>query len=322
LNKRRTSNRIRRPWSVFFRNLFGWLLIWLGFSNLACGATNILVLQSHDSLPYRQTLEGFKSSLAGFGVDADYEIVTLHGTAEVQALPQQLQDQAPKLILTLGTPATRAALALERRIPLVAGLVLDTAELRQNPNATGIGLNFPASLQWTWLRRLLPEAQRIGVIYDPQHGSALFQALQQQARAENMTLTAAPATNPEDLPSLTQNLPSQLDALWAVEGAAAFNPTAVRELLLYSFRNRTPLIGLSAQWVKAGAIYALDWDYSDLGAQVAELASAILQKGESPASLQPQEPRKVRPVLNIKTVEHMKLQVSDQWLPAMAEVFR
>ncbi|MDD2760188.1 MAG: ABC transporter substrate binding protein, partial [Methylomonas sp.] len=117
-------------------------------------------------------------------------------------------------------------------------------------------------------------------------------------------------------------LPPQLDALWTVDGTVAYNASAVRELLLYSFRNRVPLIGLSAQWVKAGALYALDWDYPDLGEQAAELATIILHEGRAPASLLPVFPRTVRPVLNGKTQEHMKLQIPERWLAEMAEVFR
>ncbi|WKJ90336.1 ABC transporter substrate binding protein [Methylomonas montana] len=312
-------------WQMLFRrrlDLICAVLIGCGFSARTLAATDILVFQSHDSPPYQQTLDGFKAGLAARGVEADYQIHILHNDAGTEAFSQPLQNPTPKLIVTLGTPATRTVLANERTIPVVAGLVLDTEELRKNQNACGVGLNFPAALQWNWFHRLLPEARQIAVIYDPRHGSALFQALQQQARAENATLIAAPAMEPEDLPSLLQSLPPQLDAIWAADGTAPFNSAAVRELLLYSFRNRTPLIGLSAQWVKAGAFYALDWDYADLGDQVAELASNVLRKGMSPAALTPQEPRKVRAVINSKTAEHMKLPLSERWLPEIAEVFQ
>ncbi len=121
---------------------------------------------------------------------------------------------------------------------------------------------------------------------------------------------------------MLQNLLPQLDALWAVDGSVSYNAAAVRELLLYSFRNRVPLIGLSAQWVKAGALYALDWDYPDLGRQAAELADTILREGAAPKSLPPVFPRLIRPVLNAKTLEHMKLQITERWLAEIAEVFR
>lgn len=285
-------------------------------------ATDILILQSHDSPPYQQTLAGFQSSLAHSNLNPVYQTLDLANGSNAEALSQRLQTYQPKLVLTLGTQATRAALAQIKNTPIVAGLVLDTDELRKNANATGVGLNFSASLQWQWLRRLLPDARQIAVIYEPQQGAAHFEALQKQAQAEGIALIGASATGAEGFPELIKKLPPQLDALWAADSSAAFNPAAVRELLLYSFRNRVPLIGLSAQWVKAGALYALDWDYDDLGLQTADLAKDILLKGIQPASLPPLTPRKVRPVLNLKTVEHMKLNRPEQWLPEISELIQ
>ncbi len=304
-------------------------LIWVArlcfifaWSAIALSATDILILQSHNSTPYQLTLAGFQSSMASSSLEVAYQRLDIPSSSDTNALIQFLQNYKPKLILTLGTPATRASLSQVKQIPMVAGLVLDIEELGQNVNATGVGLNFPASVQWLWLHRILPEARQIAVLYDPRQGSALFQTLQKQALADGINLIPAPAASAVDLPALIKNLPTQLDALWAVDGAAAYNPAAVRELLLYSFRNRVPLIGLSAQWVKAGALYALDWDYSDLGAQSADLAKDILLKGISPASLTPLTPRKVRPVFNTKTAEHMKLYISDRLLSEMSEVIQ
>ncbi|ANE54665.1 ABC transporter substrate-binding protein [Methylomonas sp. DH-1] len=297
--------------------------ICLGFAALCpaarISAADILVLQSHDSAPYRQTVQGFSVALAQRGLHASIETRTV-GDEAVAAINEHLRAEAPQLLLALGTPAARATMAAGQTTPVVAGLLLDADELRGKPRLTGVGLDFPPALQWRWLRRLLPEVRHIAVIYDPHRGLPTFEALQQLARADGIELVPAPAAAPEDLPRLLKELPAQLDALWAVDGVAAFNAVAVRELLLYSFRNRTPLIGLSEQWVKAGAIYALDWDYADLGAQAAELAWNILANGAAPSSLPPQTPRKVRVVYNGRTLEHMKLSLPERWLPEISEV--
>lgn len=300
---------------------WGGLLLW-AISSSAVAVTDILVLQSHDSAPYQQTLAGFRLGLAKSKLDINYQVLNIPDSSDVNFLQQQLQTHQPSLILTLGTPATRVAMLQGGKIPIIAGMVLETDELRQNSHTTGVGLNFPISEQWQWLRRLLPDARQVAVILDPQQGTSVFPALQKLAQAEGVTLIPAPASHAEDFSLLMQNLPSQLDALWAVEGASAYNAAAVRELLLYSFRNRVPLIGLSAQWVKAGALYALDWDFSDLGLQTAELAKSILLQGSAPSSLIPQTPHKARLVLNLKTADHMKLQISERLLSEMSEVFQ
>ncbi|GAB6140281.1 hypothetical protein JCM14076_10100 [Methylosoma difficile] len=297
------------------------LIILLGFSQTSI-ALDILVLQSHDSQPYQQVLQGFKDNMAAQGLSPDYTVKNIREVNE-DTVKSQVQAKPPALIFALGTPATHLALRCEQKIPILASLVLDVEEFRHNPNMAGIGLSFSADVQWYWLRRILPEAQQIAVIYDPSHGKGLLLELQKLAESGHVSLIPVPASNAEELPGLLQNLPAQLDAVWAVDGVAAFNTgTAVQELLLYSFRNRTPVIGLSAQWVKAGAIYALDWDYLDLGTQAADLASNLIKKGVKPNAIKAQYPRKVRPVFNEKTAEHMKLPTSPVLLQDMAEVLR
>lgn len=308
------------PHSLVWFSCFLCVLI---YSPLAAAATEILVLQSHDSPPYQQTLSGFQAYMReGKLDDVAYQTLSLSQPNDTAALSQTLQSGKPKLILTLGTPATRTALTLVTEIPVVASLILDTDEIRQHRTATAVGLNFSAELQWQWLRRLLPDAREIAVLCAPKPGNTLFESLEKLAQAEGINLIQATVEDAENLPKLMESLPPQLDALWAVDGATAYSASAVRELLLYSFRNRVPLVGLSAQWVKAGALYALDWDYGDLGAQTAELAKAILLKNVLPSALPPLSPRKVRPVLNLKTAEHMKLAIPERWLAEMAEVFQ
>ncbi|TPQ25929.1 ABC transporter substrate-binding protein [Methylomonas koyamae] len=282
-------------------------------------ATDILILQSHDSAPYRQAVQGFSDALAQHGVHAHIETRTV-GDEPAPVVAERLRAETPHLLLALGTPATRATLASGQSVPIVAGLLLDSEELLGQPRLTGVGLEFSPALHWRWLRRLLPDVRHIAVIFDPRRGEPTFHDLQQLAKADGVELVPAPVAAPEELPQLLKQLPAQLDALWAVDGVAAFNAVAVRELLLYSFRNRTPLIGLSEQWVRAGAIYALDWDYADLGAQAADLAWRILANGAAPSSLPPQSPRKVRVIYNGRTLEHMKLSFPERWLGEISEV--
>ncbi|MCD6581287.1 MAG: hypothetical protein J7K90_05755 [Desulfuromusa sp.] len=54
------------------------------------------------------------------------------------------------------------------------------------------------------------------------------------------------------------------------------NPKTAKNILLFSFRNKIPFIGLSNAWVKAGALYALERDYDDIGQQSAEQCVQVL----------------------------------------------
>ncbi|MFO0732606.1 MAG: ABC transporter substrate binding protein [Nitrospiraceae bacterium] len=61
-------------------------------------------------------------------------------------------------------------------------------------------------------------------------------------------------------------------------------PHTAEPILLSTFRNKIPLAGLSTSWVKAGALYALDRDYLDIGSQCGEIAGKILGEPTRAAS--------------------------------------
>ena len=89
------------------------------------------------------------------------------------------------------------------------------------------------------------------------------------------------------------------------------SPAIGKNVLLFSFRNNIPYIGPSATWVKAGALYSLDWDYEDLGAQCGEMAQKVLG-GTAPAAIPAVSPRRVLYTLNLFTARQMKITLSGE----------
>jgi putative ABC transport system substrate-binding protein len=280
----------------------------------------VAVLLSHDATPYRQALEGFQARLAEQAGEIVYEKWVVDREERLAEALAHLEKKPPKLILTLGTPATRAVIAENDAVPIVATLIIDTGDLK-GANATGVGLEFPMETQWRWFRRLLPKVRGLGVLFDPASGRRRYRELEKLAGDDRVELAPAETPTPEYLPEALKSLPSSLDALWGLGESRVLSPQTAREILLYSFRNRIPFIGLSNSWVKAGGLYALDRDYLDLGRQCAEMANAIL-KGAPVSSIPPATPRKVLYSINLKTAEHMKLEFPEEIVRGAQEVFR
>ena len=109
------------------------------------------------------------------------------------------------------------------------------------------------------------------------------------------------------------------DVLLAIPDQTVYSGKTAKEVLLFSYRNRIPFIGLSASWVKAGALYALGIDYRDLGRQAAELANNILTwKSAGKTSVYPE---KIIYTLNSRTMDHLRLDIDDDLIRGSAKVF-
>ena len=281
----------------------------------------VAALVSQDAGPYQEALAGFRSSLERQGVKATIDVYPLHGdvASAAPALEHARQDHA-RLLFTLGSLATQAAVRQAPDTPIVAGMILSAEDLGKAPNAACVVLEFPVETEFRWLQRLLPGQKNIGVLFNPSENQGRVAAAEKAARSLGLTLNARKVDSPKDLPDALDSLTNRADVLWGLADQVVLNPKTVQSILLFSLRNRIPFVGLSSTWVKAGALYALDRDYGDIGAQCGELAVKVLQ-GAPPASLSPAGPRKVVYAINMKTARLLKLEIQDSLVQGAQAVF-
>jgi putative ABC transport system substrate-binding protein len=282
--------------------------------------TRVIVVVSQDAAPFRDALAGFKRELEHGAGAINWEIVQLQGEpARATQMLAQTQAGRVKLVLALGTLATHESLLRFPGTPVVAGMILTASEIEGAPNATGVFLQFPVETELEWLARLLPGQRRVGVLYHSAEAKGRVSQAERLAAGANLNIESYQIDAPQEIPDALESLANRADVLWGITDPMIYNSETAKSLLVFSFRHQIPLIGLSTPWVKAGALYALDRDYQDIGVQCAQLAEKILE-GRTPGSLQPVPPRKVRYSLNQRTATQMKLQFPERVLREAAEV--
>jgi putative ABC transport system substrate-binding protein len=181
-------------------------------------------------------------------------------------------------------------------------------------------LEFPIEAQLKWLQHILPKNRNVGTIYDPRENYDRIVAASKIALKMGLGFDAQGIVDPKELPEALIKLSKKSDVFWGVPDALVLNSQTVKHIFLFSFQNRVPFIGLSPSWVKAGALYSLNWDYTDIGMQCGETALKILQ-GSPVQSIPTATPRKVSYVLNLTTANHMKIEVSDELIRGAQQIF-
>ena len=289
--------------------------VFIIFSSLvtsALAADKIVVLVSSKDAPFEEALKGFQGQLDRAAVQADYEVHKLDGSvAKAGQAVQAVKTSGARLVLTLGSLATDAAVKEISDIPIVACMVLRADGLKKSPNVTGVGLEFSLEVQTSWLQVLLPTAKTVGVLYNPDENKMRIEAAGRIMQNMGLKLVAQEVRSPQDVPAALEGMAKKVDVLWGVADTVAMTPQTAKNVLPFSVRNNIPLIGPSPTWVKAGALYALEWDYTDVGAQAGDMAVKVL-KGAPPSAIPTASPRKVYYALNLKTAQQMNITFSDQ----------
>lgn len=278
------------------------------------------VLLSSDSAPYQEVVAGFQARLRADGAPAEMQVYRLSDSSAPRAVAG-IRQQGAALVLAVGSQATAVAVRGLSGVPVVSAMVLRPQELGDSPQVTGVYLEFPLDVEFTWLKRLLPNQKRIGVIYQPAENQAIVDRAASVARSLGLELYARRVQDPREIPAALTSLATEADVLWGLADRTVLTPETAESILLFCLRNKIPFVGLSHPWVKAGAIYALDRDYGDIGAQCGDLALSIFA-GRSPAALPAVPPRKVVYSINQRTADHLHMRMAPEVLKGAKEVVR
>lgn len=282
----------------------------------------VLILSTQKSKPYTLACTAFQNHLAESFPGAAF--IHHHDSSDNEAdlanMIPGLGDRQPSLILTLGTRAAQQANLQFPDTPLVATMILNEDILEPQGNRTGILLTFPPRVQLAWLLKMLPQVKRVGVLYDPEQNSDWLIEAEREAGKLGLDIFGVEIYSVKQLQDRLSIISKNADVLLAIPDRTVYSGRTAKEVLLFSYRNRIPFVGLSSSWVKAGALYALEVDYEHLGLQCAEKAKKIIEG--SPAGTIPlSRPDKVTYTINERTRKYLRLEFPPGLIQRASKIF-
>lgn len=286
----------------------------------ATAEARVTVLVGGDSPRHARVLEGLGGRLGDAGVTLEIR----RAAADAEALETEARalGSAPGGVLAcIGTPSCAALARTHPELPTVASMLPSATAVREHPAATGVHLGQDAATLLAQLRALFPRYRRVGLLWGEAANARALEGAREAARELDLELVAHRVASPRELAPTLKALLPEVDVLWAMTDAEVLSPQTARSLLLVSFRHRVPVIGLSSGWVENGALYAPEHDYEDIGRQSAELALRLLD-GTDPRALAPLAPRRLGYTLNLRTAEHMGVDVDGERRDGAWELYR
>ncbi|MBO2521775.1 MAG: ABC transporter substrate-binding protein [Clostridia bacterium] len=317
-----------------FRRTLGWAaaLVLLAFSLSAQAAplrVGITQIVEHPSLD--QARQGFIDRLGELGyvegVDIVYDIQSAQGDlATAQTIARKFQADGVDLILAIATPTAQAAAHIVKDIPILITAVTDpvAADLvqsieRPGTNVTGTSDLTPVREQLELLKEIVPQARRVGVVYNAGEVNSVVQVeLARQAAASlGFTLVEATAANSSEVLQAAQSLQGRVDAIYVPTDNTVVS--ALESVILVAERARLPLIAGEADSVAKGALATLGIDYYKLGRQTADIAYRVLQ-GEDPAGIPIEYLNDLDLVVNVAAAKRMGVTIPDSVLARADQV--
>ncbi len=231
----------------------------------------------------------------GLGSDSGrFEVLVQNANSDKSAITQivaQYRDKKVDVYVPIFTGTAQTAKGLISDRPIVFGAVTDpvAAGILSDPQKpggliTGVSDLWPIAAELDLIRKILPAAKIIGVVYDPGDPSAAatMPILQTEAKRRGYVLETRPVSSATDVPQALASLSNKIDLLFTandVTVTAAF-PTLVG----FAIQNKKPLFAGDYSSVQRGAIAAVGQSYYKVGLAVSGIIRKV-QSGTSPGSI-------------------------------------
>ncbi|MBS0543204.1 MAG: hypothetical protein JSR40_05625 [Proteobacteria bacterium] len=269
-----------------------WCVLPCAWNGVAAHAANpatnlsVAVVTSSIDGPYRETLQALRRGLLAAEPDATVdELATSTVTAADLA--------HRRLVITVGTQAAQRVAELGPTRPVLHTLLPASAFERLprttagNPR-TAIFLDQPAERQIALLRIALPDWPRVALISGG-NSEPLAGRLREAALAHHLLVREASIESDGDLYAALRQVLAEPAVLVALPDAGIFNGNTVQNVLLTAYRYRSPVLGFSAAYVRAGALLGLYSTPAQIGAQTAAVAARVLRGERLPAPAAPNQ---------------------------------
>ncbi|UNU73676.1 ABC transporter substrate-binding protein [Moraxella nasovis] len=236
-------------------------------------------------------------------------------------IAKQFAADNPDVIVAITTPTAQTVAAVTQSIPLVytavsdpvAAKLLDEDGKPTQPNVTGLSSELPLAPQIDMIKKVVPNAKRIGFVYSP--GEANSVSIRDRLLVElpkrGMELVDVPANRSADVADAARALAGKVDLFYtSLDNGVA---SAMEALVGAANEQKVPVLTSDEFSVRRGATAALGVNDFDFGVVTAKLVADVLN-GKSPSEVAPSKMNTMTFYISPKHAKTQGVQVTDALL--------
>ncbi len=279
------------------------------------------------------TRDGIKAALkeGGFedGKNLKWQYQSAQGNPGTAAqIARKFIGDQPDVVVGIATPTAQALVAATKSIPVVFATVTDPVGAQLVPswnasgtNVTGVSDRLALDKQIELIKRVVPNAKRVGMVYNPgeANSTVVVKELVALLPKSGMTLVTAAAPRSVDVGSAARSLIGKVDVIYTSTDNNVVS--AYESLVKVGNDSKIPLIASDTDSVKRGAIAAFGVNYFEMGRQAGRIVVRIL-KGEKPGAIKPETSDKLELFVNPGAALKQGVTLPDTLIQSAKEVVK
>lgn len=302
------------------------------FSSFLFAATpplqTIAITQIADHPSANAVREGILKALKNHGIEEDSQYKIIYENAQgnpvtAAQIAQKFVAAKPSVLVPITTTSTQTMVKadLTHGLPMVFAAVTDpiaagvvTSLAHPGGYITGVTDAAPIEEQFKLFKKVLPQLQTLGVIYNPGDNSSAtpLKQAREMAKKLGITLVEVTAFKTSDVSVAAQNLVGKgVDAIFVPLDNTVL--AAMESVLKIANQNKVPVFSSDKDSVGQGALASLGYSHFDTGYAAGEMIVSVL-KGKNPGDIPVATAQNLNVYINSKTVKHLNLSLSKEIL--------
>lgn len=248
--------------------------------------------------------------------------------ATAAQIAKKFAGDAPDVIVAITTPSAQTAVSSARGIPVVFSAVTDPVAAKlvkafDQPTrwVTGVSDMLPMAQHMALVKQVVPEAKKLGVIYNPGEANAVSSVamVNDSAPSVGLSVVEAAATKSSDVLTAARSLVGKVDVIYLPIDNTVIS--ALEAVLKVAEQSDIPVITGDTDSVSRGAIAAVGFDYYQVGRQTGVMVERIL-KGESPENIPVEGVKTMELVINPAAAKRMGVTLSEELVAQAKKVIQ
>ncbi|MBR9909898.1 MAG: hypothetical protein GYB33_06035 [Gammaproteobacteria bacterium] len=278
-----------------------------------------LILSGEEPL-YRSALQALSNSLSPSTQITSYSVNSWQRLSADQAVADH------DFAIAVGALATETLLQTPVQLPLLSLLVPSSSFkdlVQRYPQArariaagqfTAIYMDQPALRQLNLARLIAPQLDSVGTMYDSA-STPLVESMHAAAAQMQLKFQSHLLQKDDNPLAALRQLYREIDVFIAVPGKYIFNRPIAKWMLYLSFRKKKPLLGFSADYVRAGALAAVFSSPEDVAEQASEWLQSYTRQQRFTST--PDHPAYFSVLVNREVAELLNLELPTEALLEM-----
>lgn len=233
--------------------------------------------------------QGIKDELAERGYRDGENLRLMHESAQgnsaiASQIARKFVGESPDVIVAIATPSAQTVAAAARKTPVVFAAVTDPVAAKlvksweaPGANITGVSDMLPIEKHLDMLQRAVPDAKRIGTVYNPgeANAAALIELLEERLQARGLELVKGAATKTSEVLGAARSLVGKADAIYLTTDNTVVS--AAEAVVSVGERAKIPVFAADTATVERGAVAALGFNYYNHGRQAGAMVARVLE---------------------------------------------